>query len=63
MGSGAVAPRAGSGVQVVDMSGVGGSDVVEIREGGTEVLYTGDGGALDTAVCDAILDPASVCFW
>ena len=54
---------AGSGVQVVDMSGVGGSDVVEIREGGTEVLYTGDGGALDTAVCDAILDPASVCFW
>ena len=54
---------AGSGVQVVDMSGVGGGDVVAIREGGVEVLYIGDGGALDTAVCDAILDPAAVCFW
>ena len=62
VGSAAAADAEG-GVQVVDMTAEG-ANVEEIREGGIEVLYTGSTFAeTNAAVCDAIMDPAEVCFW
>ena len=60
---GAAAADAEGGVQAVDMTAEG-ANVEEIREGGVEVLYTGSTFAeTNAAVCDAIMDPAEVCFW